>query len=97
MKLLIHNYKDELLRLAADASEIKVMVAFLTEGGICWIPDSPSTQIQFIVGIDREAGRRNRIDLRPSFHHDSPFSPPSQPRIRLTHSKREKRFPINYP
>lgn len=52
MKLLIHNYENELVRLATDATEIKVAVAFLTEGGLNWLPEEIAAHVEFIVGID---------------------------------------------
>jgi len=52
MKLLTDNYEDELARLAVDATEIKVAVAFLTTGGLNWLPEEGTTHTEFIVGID---------------------------------------------
>ena len=52
MKLLLHNYEDELTRLAERATEIKVAIAFLTEGGLGWLPASRAPIAQFVVGID---------------------------------------------
>ncbi len=51
-KLLVHNYGDELKRLALTAIEIKVLIAFLTEGGLDWLPEDKRPQAEFIVGID---------------------------------------------
>jgi len=52
MKLLLHNYEDELKRLAEGATEIKVAIAFLTDGGLGWLPADPAHHAQFVVGID---------------------------------------------
>ena len=52
MKLLTNNYEDELARLALDATEIKVAVAFLTAGGLNWLPKADTAHTEFIVGID---------------------------------------------
>jgi hypothetical protein len=52
MKLLLHNYEDELARLAEQAMEIKVTIAFLTEGGLSWLPADRVHLAQFVVGID---------------------------------------------
>jgi hypothetical protein len=52
MKLLINNYEDELARLAQTAVEIKVLIAFLTEGGLSWLPEDRAPIAEFIVGID---------------------------------------------
>lgn len=52
MRLLIDNYEDELTRLAKDAIEIKVIIAFLTEGGLNWLPKGNFQNVEFIVGID---------------------------------------------
>lgn len=52
MKLLIQNYDDELARFAQTAVEIKVVVAFLTEGGLGWLPQGRLEGVEFIVGID---------------------------------------------
>lgn len=52
MKLLIVNYEDELARLAETALDIKVLIAFLTVGGLRWLPDEKAQIAEFIVGID---------------------------------------------
>ena len=52
MKLLLHNYEDELAQLARSATEIKILIAFLTEGGLSWLPPKIAHCAQFIVGID---------------------------------------------
>ncbi len=52
MKLLVDNYVDELARLAANAVEIKVLIAFLTEGGLLWLPEDRAPKAEFIVGTD---------------------------------------------
>src|ERR1039457_852879 len=51
MKLLINNYEAELSALAAEAVEIKVLIAFLTEAGLTWLPKEQYPNSQFIVGI----------------------------------------------
>ena len=52
MKLLIDDFEHELTGLAESATEIKVLIAFLTEGGLNWLPDDRMPDSQFIVGID---------------------------------------------
>jgi hypothetical protein len=52
MKLLIHNFEDELKQLAKSALEIKVLIAFLTESGLNWLPGDKFSLAEFIVGID---------------------------------------------
>lgn len=52
MKLLLDNFGDELARLAQEAVEIKVVIAFLTEGGLDWLPDDKAPSAEFIVGVD---------------------------------------------
>ena len=52
MKLLINNFEDELRELAASATEIKVLIAFLTEGGLTWLPEEKMPCSDFIVGTD---------------------------------------------
>lgn len=52
MRLLLHNYEDELARLAEKATEIKVVIAFLTDGGLSWLPEDVAACAEFIVGID---------------------------------------------
>lgn len=52
MKLLIHDFEDELARLAKSALEIKVLIAFLTEAGLTWLPSDKAPCAEFIVGID---------------------------------------------
>jgi HKD family nuclease len=51
MKLLINKYEAELKALAAEAVEIKVLIAFLTEAGLTWLPKEQYPKSQFIVGI----------------------------------------------
>jgi hypothetical protein len=51
MKLLINNYEAELKALAAEAVEIRVLIAFLTEAGLTWLPKEQYPNSQFIVGI----------------------------------------------
>ena len=50
MKLLHHSYENELARLAEEALVIKVAIAFLTEGGLGWLPPTVAPRAQFIVG-----------------------------------------------
>ena len=52
MKLLITDFEDELRSLAEMAIEIKVLIAFLTEGGLRWLPEEKMTTSDFIVGVD---------------------------------------------
>ena len=52
MRLLIHDFEDELARLAKSALEIKVLIAFLTESGLSWLPGDKAPCAEFIVGID---------------------------------------------
>ncbi len=52
MKLLINDYEDELKRLAEKATDIKVLIAFLTEGGLKWLPEKIPCPTEFIVGIN---------------------------------------------
>jgi len=51
MKLLINNYEAELNALAEEAMEIKVLIAFLTEAGLTWLPKKKYTNSRFIVGV----------------------------------------------
>ena len=50
--LLIHDFKDKLEHLAKSAVEIKVLIAFLTEEGLSWLPNDKAPCAEFIVGID---------------------------------------------
>jgi hypothetical protein len=52
MKLLVDDYEDELARLAQSALEIKILIAFLTGGGLRWLPDDKAPLAEFIVGVD---------------------------------------------
>lgn len=52
MNLLIDTYEDELARLAKSAQEIKVLIAFLTEAGLRWLPEDKAHNAEFIVGTD---------------------------------------------
>ena len=52
MKLLHQNFEQELTRLAASAVEVKVLIAFLTEGGLTWLTDDIVGRSEFIVGTD---------------------------------------------
>lgn len=52
MKLLISNFENDLRDLASAATEIKVMIAFLTEGGLTWLPQEKFPLSDFIVGVD---------------------------------------------
>ena len=52
MKLLITNYEAELNALAKKAVEIKVLIAFLTEAGLAWLPKKKYPISRFIVGLD---------------------------------------------
>lgn len=52
MKLLHQNFEGQIAELAAEAKEIKVMIAFLTEGGLSWLPRDRWARSEFIVGID---------------------------------------------
>lgn len=52
MKLLVNNYEDYLADLATKAVKIKVLIAFLTEGGLKWLPKEVMKNTEFIIGID---------------------------------------------
>lgn len=52
MQLLITNYEAELNALAEKAVEIKVLIAFLTEAGLTWLPKKKYPISRFIVGLD---------------------------------------------
>lgn len=52
MKLLHQNFEGQVAELAAEAAEIKVMIAFLTEGGLSWLPRDRWARSEFLVGID---------------------------------------------
>lgn len=52
MKLLITDFEDELRELAEEAIEIKVLIAFLTEEGLRWLPEEKMPASNFIVGVD---------------------------------------------
>jgi hypothetical protein len=51
MKLLINNYEAELNALAGKAVEIRVLIAFLTEAGLTWLPKNKYPVSHFIVGV----------------------------------------------
>lgn len=51
MKLLINNYEAELNALAEEAVEIRVLIAFLTEAGLTWLPKKKYPISHFIVGV----------------------------------------------
>lgn len=51
MKLLINNYEAELKALAMEAVEIRVLIAFLTEAGLTWLPKKKYPISRFIVGL----------------------------------------------
>lgn len=50
MKLLIHQYDSELRNLAEDALEIRVLIAFMTEAGLSWLPREKIKVVDCIVG-----------------------------------------------
>jgi len=52
MLLLVTDYEDYLLELAKEAENIKVLIAFLTKGGLNWLPKERIKNTEFIVGID---------------------------------------------
>jgi hypothetical protein len=52
MKLLINDYESELKALASEAVEIRVLIAFLTEGGLDWLPKEKFQNSKFIVGVN---------------------------------------------
>ncbi|MDF1862125.1 MAG: phospholipase D family protein [Verrucomicrobiales bacterium] len=52
MILLHENFESELARLAGEAEEIKVLIAFLTEKGLEWLPEEKTPLSEWIVGTD---------------------------------------------
>jgi HKD family nuclease len=52
MKILLSDFENELIRLVKEATEIKVVIAFLTEGGLGWLPAEKAPCAEFIVGVD---------------------------------------------
>lgn len=52
MKLLITDFEDDLRELAETATEIKVLIAFLTEEGLRWLPREKMPVSDFIAGVD---------------------------------------------
>lgn len=54
MKLIVNNPGQSLKSLANQAIEIKIVIAFLTEAGIGWLPDEKWSKSQFIIGINSQ-------------------------------------------
>lgn len=54
MQLLINDYEAELKALASESVEIRVLIAFLTESGLDWLPKEKYKNSKFIVGVDLE-------------------------------------------
>lgn len=52
MELLISNFEHRLRELADSATEIRVLIAFLTEAGLTWLPDDCLAISHVVVGID---------------------------------------------
>ena len=52
MRLLVYDYEENLAELASQAIEIKILIAFLTRGGLNWLPKEKAKFSEFIVGID---------------------------------------------
>lgn len=52
MELLIDNFENKSAYWAMSALEIKVLIAFLTEDGLNWLPDDRAPFAEFIFGID---------------------------------------------
>jgi hypothetical protein len=50
MRLLIHHYEEELRSLAEEAVEIRILIAFMTEVGLSWLPDDRIPLSECIVG-----------------------------------------------
>jgi HKD family nuclease len=50
MRLLIHQYDSELRSLAERAVEIRILIAFMTEPGLSWLPKEKIPVIECIVG-----------------------------------------------
>lgn len=51
-ELLVSDFSETLKELAAEASEIKVLIAFLTEGGLDWLPLEKYSVSKFIAGLN---------------------------------------------
>jgi HKD family nuclease len=51
-ELLVNDFSETLKELAAEASEIKVLIAFLTEGGLDWLPLEKYPVSKFIAGLN---------------------------------------------
>ncbi|MEX2578721.1 MAG: hypothetical protein WD342_06660 [Verrucomicrobiales bacterium] len=54
MKLLHQDFENEIAALAAEAEEAKVMIAFLTEDGLAWLPEARGCSFDSIVRRLRE-------------------------------------------
>ena len=52
MELLVDNFEHRLNSLAVTAIEIRVLIAFLTEEGLSWLPESQMQHSRFIVGVN---------------------------------------------
>ena len=52
MRLLIDNFEDAISEIATEAVDIRVVIAFLTKGGLEWLPEDRIQYSQFIVGIN---------------------------------------------
>jgi HKD family nuclease len=50
MRLLIHDYYKELRSLAEEAVEIRILIAFMTETGLGWLPKDRIPLSECIVG-----------------------------------------------
>ena len=52
MRLLHENFESELSCIAEEAEEIRVLIAFLTDEGLAWLPQSKTPVSSWIVGTD---------------------------------------------
>ena len=51
-RLIVDSFESTIQPLAENAVEMKVLIAFLTESGLGWLPEELNTAHSFIVGID---------------------------------------------
>lgn len=52
MELLIDSFENRLRTVAPEADEIRIVIAFVTEGGLNWLPEEKLQSCQAIVGIN---------------------------------------------
>lgn len=94
IELIVNNPIEKLSRLADNATEINITIAFLTEKGLEWLNENNYSKCKFIIGVDSGITTKSAIKMLDEkgssvniFHNPSMFFHPKSIWFKSTQSE----------